>query len=68
MTYANTRTAITDRNAGYVGRFDMADLLEALTSDYTPRVDSTRYRRYRLQQFGRILKTSTEIFLKERVK
>src|SRR6516225_7245898 len=31
-------------------------LLQALTSDSTPCVDSARYLRYRLQKFGRILK------------
>ena len=33
-------------------------LLQALTSDSTPCVDSARYRRHRLQKFGRSLETA----------
>src|SRR6516165_5075742 len=43
-------------------------LLQSLTSDSTPCVDGDCYCRYRLQQFGRVLKTSTRIFLKEHLK
>src|SRR6266478_3067723 len=48
-----------------VGQFASSDtrigrggLLEALTSDSTPCVDSSHYRRHRLQNFSRILKTN----------
>src|SRR5271166_1926976 len=43
-------------------------LLEALTSDSTPRVDSAYYHRHRLQKFGRALKTPRRILFKEHVK
>src|SRR5271165_1684936 len=40
-------------------------LLEALTSDSTPPVDSSCYRRYRLQKIGRVLKSPRRVSLKE---
>src|SRR5580704_3795616 len=40
-------------------------LLEALTGDSTPKVDSVCYRRYRLQKFGRVLKTPPGVLLEE---
>src|SRR5271165_5532659 len=43
-------------------------LLEPLTSDSTPRVDSTHYRRCRLQKFSRVLKSPPRVFLEEHFK
>ena len=43
-------------------------LLETLTSDLTPRVDSACYRRYHFQKFGRALKAACRVFLKEHLK
>src|ERR1700756_4172520 len=40
-------------------------LLEALTSDSTPPVDSISYRRDGLQKLGRVLKSPCRVFLKE---
>src|ERR1700730_183428 len=40
-------------------------LLEALTSDSTPCVDSACYRRYYLQEFSRVLKTLPGVFLEK---
>jgi hypothetical protein len=45
------------------GRF-----LQALTSDSTPCVNSSGYRRYLLQEFVRCLKALCRIFLKEFLK
>src|SRR5271165_3739304 len=49
-------------------RIGRGDLLEALMSDSTPRVDSAYYHRHRLQKFGRALKTPRRILFKEHVK
>src|SRR5580704_10472472 len=43
-------------------------LVQALTTDSTPCVDSGCYRRYRLQQLVRSLETPCRIFLKEFLK
>src|SRR6202030_4403370 len=43
-------------------------LLQALTSDSTPRVDSASYRRYHLQKLVWSLETLCRIFLKEFLK
>src|ERR1700731_3487453 len=43
-------------------------LLQALTSDSTPCVDSAGYRRYRLQKFGRVLKAPRRVFIEEHLK
>src|SRR5262252_8517314 len=43
-------------------------LLQALTSDSTPCVDSACNRRYRPQKFARILKAPRGVFLKEHSK
>src|SRR5262245_43652487 len=43
-------------------------LLQALTSDSTARLYSACYRGYRLQEFGRVLKASPGVFLKESLK
>src|SRR6476620_9067288 len=40
-------------------------LLQALTSDSTPCVDSGRYRWHRFQEFSRVLKATPGVFLKE---
>ena len=42
--------------------------MQALTSDSTPCVDSACYRRYRLQKFGRVLKTPPGVFLQQYLK
>src|SRR6516225_3134775 len=49
-------------------RSDRGHLLQALTSDSTPRVDSICYGRYRLQKFRRVLKSPRRVFLKESFK
>ena len=38
------------------------------TSDSAPRVDSSGYRRYRLQEFGRILKSPRRVFFQQHLK
>src|ERR1700730_7192370 len=43
-------------------------LLQALTSDSTPYVESACDRRYRLQKFGRVLKTAHRILIEEHLK
>src|SRR4029077_13579928 len=43
---------------------DRGHLLQALTSDSTPRVDTVCYRRHRLQKFSRVLKSPRRVFLK----
>ena len=42
--------------------------MQAVASDSTARLDSSGYRRYRLQKFARILKALPGILLKERFK
>src|SRR5580704_16324495 len=49
-------------------RIGRGHLLQALTSDSTSRVNSSSYRRYRLQKFTRILETPPRVFLKEHFK
>src|SRR5262249_35991307 len=49
-------------------RSDRRHLLQALTSDSTPRLDSVCYRRKRLQKLSRVLKSPRRVFLKERLK
>src|SRR6516164_4249929 len=39
-------------------------LLQAVTTDSTPRVDGASYRRYRIQKIGRVLEAPPGIFLK----
>src|SRR4029077_4534447 len=56
------RLASSDTRSGNVR------LLQALTSDSTPCVDSAGYRRHRLQQLVRSLETLCRIFLKEFLK
>src|SRR6516162_5309286 len=43
-------------------------LLQALTSDSTPCVDSACYRRYRLEKFGRGLKAMPGVFFEKHFK
>src|SRR5271165_5203605 len=43
-------------------------LLQALTSDSPPCVDSAGYRRYRLQKFARVLKAPRRVFIEEHLK
>jgi hypothetical protein len=43
-------------------------LLQALTSDFAPCINSACYRRYRLQQLGRILKPPPGILLEKHLK
>src|SRR5208337_1335860 len=56
------------RLASYGMRSGSGRLLQALTSDSTPCVDSACYRRHRPQQFVRCLETLCRIFLKEFLK
>jgi hypothetical protein len=53
------------RLASSYTRSSRGRLLQALTSDSTPCVDSAGYSRYRLQQLVRSLETLCRIFLKE---
>ena len=53
------------RLAGSDTRIGSGRLLQALTSDSTPCVDSAGYRRHRLQQLVRSLETLCRILLKE---
>src|SRR6516165_5079649 len=43
-------------------------LLQALTSDSAPRLDSVCYHRHRLQKLSRVLKSPRRVFFKERLK
>ena len=42
--------------------------MQILTSDSAPRVDSSGYRRYRLQEFGRILKAPRRVLFQQHLK
>ena len=52
----------------YDGRSVRGHLLEALTSDSTPCIDSACYRRYRIQELARSPETLCRIFLKKFLK
>src|SRR5271165_2557946 len=49
----------------YDRRSGRGQLLQALTSDSTPRIDSACYRRHRLQKFGWALKSLPGVFLQQ---
>src|SRR5262245_12925128 len=56
------------RIAGSEVRSGSGCLLQALTSNSTPCVNSACYQRYRLQQLVRSLETMCRVFLKEFIK